>query len=114
MPQNRTNRTNRTIQGLLAANLVLMGFLAWGRVAEQPLAREAAAQSAAAGADDPVRFPNASSQRAEMIRALKSMERKIEENSKILRQGLTVEVSNLDEIKIELPRQTAGGSATGG
>jgi hypothetical protein len=110
----RQNTKNRTIQGLLAANLVLMGFLAWGRVAEQPLAREAAAQSRATGSDDPVRFPNASSQRAEMIKAMKSLERKVEENSRILRQGLTVEVSNLDEIKIELPRQTAGGSMSGG
>ncbi|MHC4808767.1 MAG: hypothetical protein ACYTEV_00160 [Planctomycetota bacterium] len=109
----RQNTKNRTTQGLLAANLVLMGFLAWGQVAEQPLVREAAAQSRT-GSDNPVRFPNAASQRAEMIKALKSMERKIEENSKILRQGLTVEVSNLDEITIEVPRQTAGGTPTGG
>jgi hypothetical protein len=109
----RQNTKNRTLEGLLAVNAVLLGVIAWTQVADQPFTREATAQSRTTQ-NDPFRFPNAATQRADLVKAMKAVEKKIEENSKLLKAGLKVEVTNLDEIVIEMPRPASGDGGDGG
>lgn len=109
----RQMKKNRTLEGLLAVNAVLLGVIAWSQVADQPFAREATAQSRSIQ-NEPFRFPNAAAQRAEMLKAMKAVEKKIEANTKLMQAGLKVEVTNLDEIVIEMPRSASGGDGSGG
>lgn len=109
----RQTKKNRTLEGLLAANAVLLGVIAWTQVTGDSITREATAQSRTSQ-NEPFRFPNAAAQRAELVKAMKEVEKKIEANSKLLQAGLKVEVTNLDEISIELPRPIVVSGESGG
>lgn len=101
-------RRPRPVETLLTVNAVLLAAVLVAGPG-QGLAQTAVAQPSQTRS--PVRFPNAASQRAEMVKALKALEQKIDANTKALQGTLKVEVTNLDEIKVEveMPREGSGG-----
>ncbi|MFK7960036.1 MAG: hypothetical protein AB8G96_05865 [Phycisphaerales bacterium] len=101
-------RQSKYLNGILTVNALLLGGLLWSQIGDQPwLAQPASADSAQRGSSVP-RFPNASEQRADLVKAMKSVEKAVQENNKLLRTTLKVEVTNLDSIKIELPPDRSG------
>jgi len=111
----RQNRRNRTLEGLLTVNAVLLGVVAWTHLAERPLAPAAVAQDRTRP-NEPFRFPNASAQRAEIVKELKDLKKAVEANTRMIEKGLVVEVSNLDEIEVtvEMPTPAGGDGGDGG
>lgn len=100
-------RQSKYLNGILTVNAVLLGGLLWTQLGDRPLLAQSAVAESAQRSTVP-RFPNASEQRADMVRAMKAVEKAVQENSKLLRATLKVEVTNLDSIKIELPPDRAG------
>ncbi len=83
---------------ILTVNAVLLLAIAWGNVAEQPMLSQAAEA-------DTRRFvvPNAADQRQKMIDALKGVRQSVNEQTRLLESGkVKVEVTNLDEVRVEI------------
>jgi len=95
------------LNGILTLNAVLLTGVLWTQVAGTPvLAQAADAQVVGADAAGIPGIPNAGSQRERMIQLLEQLGGKLDAMSTSLQSGKTrVEVSNLDEIKLEMPAQ---------
>lgn len=93
-PSNRPAARIDGIRVLLGANLLLTGVLAWTQLADRPIA----ASSATATAAQP-NFPNASSQRLAIEKAVKDLKKSVDGLAQSIERGkLRVEVANVDEI----------------
>lgn len=99
-----TRKQTRCLNTLLTVNAVLLGGLLWTQLADRPLlAGSAEAQSRMTGTSAAQGVPNAAQQREQMIDALRDMKKSVDEMKKTMEDGkLKVQVTNLDEIKIDV------------
>ena len=98
-----TRKQTRCLNALLTINGLLLGALLWTQLADQPLlAGEADAQMRASASTEGG-VPNAAQQRQKMIDALEDMKKSVDAMNKTMESGnLKVEVTNLDEIKVQV------------
>lgn len=98
-----TRKQNRCLNTLLSINALLLGGVLWTQLADSPLLdRSADAQMRTAIAGEPG-IPNAAQQREKMIQTMLDMKKSVDSLTKTLESGdLNVEVSNLDEVKIQV------------
>ncbi len=95
----------RYLNAILTVVALLLGVLVWSQVSSQPIfATEAAAQSRTIRNSSATKgIPDAALQREKMILGVEKMTKAVEALSKDLDAGkVKVEVTNLDEIKIEV------------
>ena len=95
-------RRTSYLNGILTANAVLLAGLLWTQIAGQPLLSSTAAAQNRTPARPVPTIPNAAKQRNEIVAAIHELRRTTEETMRLIRSGrIKVEVTNLDEIKIE-------------
>lgn len=95
-------RQTTYLNGILTVNAVLLAGVLWTQLVNRPvLAQSADAQTNAQGLPG---IPNAGGQRDQMIRQLERLNVTLDSTMKHLQGGnLKTEVTNLKDIKIELP-----------
>lgn len=92
----------RYLNFILTINAVLLACFLWAQVVDRPLLAENASAQVRNKRDVPAP-PNAAKQREDMIKALKDMNKSIDKLESMLTSGqLKVQVTNLDEIDIEV------------
>lgn len=90
-------RSRTYLNAILTINAFLLAALIWVQVAT----REPATPAAHAQQQG---FVNAAAQRKMMINAIEAMQQSVEASNRLLESGkLRVQVTNLDEIRIEAP-----------
>jgi anti-sigma28 factor (negative regulator of flagellin synthesis) len=97
------NRQLNYLNAILTVNAVLLAVLIWTQAAPMPVeAQSAHAQSTSA----PRRgIPNAAEQRQKMIAAMQDMKKSVDGLRNSIESGkVKVEVTNLDEIEINVER----------
>ncbi len=89
---------SKYLNGILTVNAILLAGLLWTQIANRPLLADEATAQVRSGKPGTT-FASATQQRADMVRALKDMEKAIESSTKMMQSGkLKVQVTNLDEI----------------
>ncbi|UCD74981.1 MAG: hypothetical protein JSV91_14485 [Phycisphaerales bacterium] len=94
-------RQGTYLNAILTVNAVLLSALVWTQLAPRPVM----AETATAQATRRPGIPNAAEQRQKLITAVKDMKASVDSTRKLLESGkLKVEVTNLDEIRLEADR----------
>jgi len=92
----------RYLNFILTVNAVLLACFLWAHIADRPILSDIAEAQVRTARDVPAP-PNAAEQRAEMIKALRQMNKSMNRvESSITSGSLQVKVTNLDEIDIEV------------
>ena len=95
-------RQAKYLNGILTVNAVLLAGLLWTQVADGPILSQTAEASAPPKRNVPT-FPNASDQRMEIVRSVRSLEKKVVELNSMLKAGkMKVEVTNLKDIEVSV------------
>jgi hypothetical protein len=96
-------RQQKYLNVILTINAILLACLLWTQVADRPvLSDEATAQSRSQSRLPGVGIPNAAQQRMDMVEGIEDLKKAMAAQYRFLKSGeLTVQVSNLDEIKLE-------------
>lgn len=99
-----TRKQNRCLNTLLSMNALLLGGVLWTQLADRPMLDSSAdAQMRAANTANNGGIPDAAQQRENMIQTILEMKKSVDSLTKTLESGdLKVEVSNLDEVKIQV------------
>ena len=98
----RRIRQRTYLNVILTVNAVLLSALVWVQVAP----RAVEASTANAQTRPRLGIPNAADQRQKTINELKSVNKSVQEMKQLLESGkVKVQVTNLDEIRIEGPDQ---------
>lgn len=94
----------RYLNTIMTVVAILLGVLVWTQVSSRPLLADSAdAQSRTTHVEPTTGIPNAAQQRDKMVKSLEGMKKSVDKLTKSLEDGkVKVEVSNLDEIEIEV------------